>query len=363
MFPVGTIINENDILTYLVWIPRYKYLIPAGTGARTISITFEDKNTSKSTGDAVTTYLTHPAFTFDGERSGFWVGKFEATGTISNITVKPNTPSLINQNVSSFFTAMRNMEVTDNIYSFNSSEVDTHMMKNSEWGVVAYLSMSTYGINNEIYKNNSSSYYTGRSGGNVGDSQIKYYGNEYISTGFYSYDGKCATTASIANGIDSNCTSTDNYVSDLSLAYNASTTGTIYGVYDMSGGANEFVMGNYNNYSGYSTTQNSGFTGPTGYDSGTYTGINFPDSKYYNIYKGLTAVTACNGGVCFGDALSETSGWYGDSSSTISGIYPWFMRGGYCYSTSSVGIFSFGSGNGNVHSDRSARLVVFTGDN
>ncbi|MDD3305423.1 MAG: type II secretion system protein, partial [Bacilli bacterium] len=144
--PLGTVVRETDILTYLVWIPRYKYVIPAGTGARSINIVFENSTTPKSNGTAIgTNYRTHPAFTFDQELNGFWVGKFEITGTIDAMTVKPNLTALREQSVSSFYAEISNMQTSGNAYGFNANEVDTHMMKNDEWGAVAYLSMSTYG--------------------------------------------------------------------------------------------------------------------------------------------------------------------------------------------------------------------------
>jgi hypothetical protein len=355
---LGTVVNEADILTYLVWIPRYKYAIPAGSGARNINIVFENSLTSKSNGTAIeTNYLTHPAFTFGSkETNGFWVGKFETTGTLASITIKPNLASLANQTVSVSYTAIRNMEASGNKYSFNSNEVDTHMMKNDEWGAISYLSMSTYGLNSEIYKNNSSSYYTGRSGGNVGGSQVLVSSNEYINTGFYTYDGKCASTTTLAPGINTNCTAIGNAVSDTSLSYKASTTGNIYGIYDMSGGSWEYLMGNYQNYSGASLTYNSGFNGQNGDSTTVTTGLNFPGGQYYNLFTTITATTACNGGICYGHALSETSGWYGDYAYMIRSNTPWFIRGGSYDYTTTAGVFSFLSYTG----DRGygARVVI-----
>lgn len=61
-----SIINTDDILGYFVWIPRYKYRIKNSKKGipSTIDLIFEDKNTSKSKGDAISNYYTHPAFTF-----------------------------------------------------------------------------------------------------------------------------------------------------------------------------------------------------------------------------------------------------------------------------------------------------------
>lgn len=363
---VGTTVSSSDVLTYLVWIPRYSYYIPTSgtTTPSEIQIKFENKTAAKETGDAKTTYLTHPAFTFGNkELNGFWAGKFELTGTISAITVKPAT-SLRNQTVSSFYTAISSMKDSGNEYSFNSTEVDTHMIKNSEWGAMAYLSHSKYGLNSEIYKNNSgsTSYYTGRSGGNVGGSQVLANGSEYNSAGYYRYDGGCAVKLADVPGIDANCTTVTNTVSDLSLAYNASTTGNIYGVYDMSGGSSEYVMTNLNYYSGYSSTSNSGFNGLI-YGAADYTdGIDFPDEKYFNLYTEKPIATACNGGICYGDALSETAGWYGDFTGMITERYPWLLRGGYSTNTTVAGSFNFSFSDGKAGSIYSSRLIVTLND-
>ena len=169
----GTVITENDILTYLVWIPRYRYeIFDDGTNIsvtatdsvniQTINIVFENKDMTTSTGDTVGEYLTHPAFTFGSEElNGFWVGKFETTGDVTTTTIKPNIASLRNMNVSTIFTTTRDMESSGNIYGIEANEVDTHLMKNIEWGAVAYLSHSIYGLNGNMRYNNSSNYITG----------------------------------------------------------------------------------------------------------------------------------------------------------------------------------------------------------
>ena len=202
----GTEIPMDDILTMQVWIPRYKYKVwnynADGTkksSEQEIEIAFEngtDKTGEITCEDAISgtdgdpsetcklketnevcaddtcnnkTY-THPAFTFgDKEIKGFWIGKFELTGTIDSITTKPNLGSLNNQSVSSYETNIMKMNDSGNKYGIPTS-MDTHMIKNSEWGAVAYLSNSKYGICTsgtckKVNINNSSKLYTGRSGG------------------------------------------------------------------------------------------------------------------------------------------------------------------------------------------------------
>ena len=200
------------------------------------------------------------------------------------------------------------------------------MMKNSEWGAAAYLSHSKYGVNREVYINNSEGFYTGRSGGNYGGKTPinKTYTDQtsttrYNSYGFYTWDGYLLNYN----------TNTKSSTRDLNKV--ASTTGNITGVYDMSGGAFEYVMGNYND-----TISSSSFT-------------SMPDGKYYDKYTTTSVLTACNGGVCYGHALSETSWWYDDYAVFVSANDPWFIRGGSYSAYASTGAFSFRNINGDVH--------------
>ena len=326
----GTTIPMTDINTMWVWIPRFNAVTPSnyngGTQAKpnAIDVTFVKQNETAI-----------DAFTFGTKQlSGFWYGKFEIGGTlaspctnetcnVSNIVVKPNVSSLRNQKVSSFFYAARSMEQTGNSFGFISSEVDTHMSKNNEWGAVAYLTQSIYGrcINSttctEIGINNNSSYITG-------------------------YGAPPGSDYNASNG-----------AYNTSLGKDASTTKNIYGIYDMSGGALEYVMGvladpNGKPRSGNSSSWNSGFTGMLK-DGTTYTGVSFPDTKYYNNYTGTTYT---------GHALTETKNWYSDGANFVNSGYPWFKRGGSRNNITYAGVFCFYRDNGNSGSDSSSRLVI-----
>ena len=359
----GVEVNQSDILAYLVWIPRYKYKIwtlqESSKGQeQEIEIVFESKE-EISTGTQVGEYITHPAFWWDDdsdgvrdtgeELSGIWVGKFETTGSATTPTVLPDTQSLRRQNVSTQFqTALKFAGGTmsnDGSVTFAGSptygltaNTDSHMMKNSEWGAVAYLSHSKYGVNREIYINNSEGFYTGRSGGNVGGSTpINGTYTDQTSTtqsntyGFYTWDGYLLNYN----------TNTKSSTRDLTKV--ASTTGNITGVYDMSGGTWEYVMGNYNN-----TVGSSGFS-------------TFPASKYYDKYTTTSSLTACNGGVCYGHALSEADTWYSDYGDFVSSGYPWFYRGGHYGGGVFAGVFYFYNNSGNAFSSYAARLVFGIG--
>ncbi|MGN1029249.1 MAG: hypothetical protein ACI4P7_04095, partial [Bacilli bacterium] len=113
-------------------------------------ITFVDNKTS-----------AHDAFTFGTQNlNGFWVGKFETShntlsssttynnlgctsDTCSNangIIIKPNVQSLGYNNVSNFYYGILSMTQTGNSFGFDKTTdttLDTHMMKNNEWGAVA----------------------------------------------------------------------------------------------------------------------------------------------------------------------------------------------------------------------------------
>ena len=399
---LGTEIPMDDILTMQVWVPRYKYKVwnynadgTAKSSPQEIKITFEKgtattgeiscSDSISGTDGAVSetcklksdnlactdstcngkTY-THPAFTFGTEQlEGIWVGKFETTGTISDITIKPDLSSLRNQNVSAFESNIMAMNDSGNKYGF-ATTVDTHMMKNQEWGAVAYLSHSKYGINKEININNSSSFYTGRSGGNVGG-QTPINGTytdqtsttQYNSYGFYTYDGYLLNYN----------TNTKSSTKDMTKI--ASTTGNIYGIYDMSGGAYEYVMGNIVSndgttmMSGYSTSINSGYTGII-YDSGSYTSYtgtySYPENKYIDKYSFGTSDTQRIRSK-LGDAVKEVYntgnyGWYSDYSYLAYSSTHWFRRGSNYNDSSDAGVFYSYCYYGNADSYYSSRLVI-----
>ena len=193
------------------------------------------------------------------------------------------------------------MEQPNNSFGFVSTEVDTHMNKNNEWGAVAYLTQSIYGrctnstTCTEIGINNNRNYITG-------------------------YGAPAGNSSSNSNG-------TYNTL----LGKDASTTGTIYGIYDMSGGAYEFVMGVYSK-----TISNSGFS-------------SLPDSKYYNNYTGSSYT---------GHALTETAGWYSDDADFVNSSSPWFIRGRSYGDGLAAGVFYFSRDAGGSYYLYSSRLVI-----
>jgi hypothetical protein len=342
---VGTTITDSDILQYYVWIPRYKYLLwnaeNGSSDPQAISITFEDKTATKSTGSTNGTWLTHPAFTFGTtELNGIWVGKFETSGTVTNLTIKPNVVSLTNQTVSAMFNATRDEENTYAAnYGISSSEIDTHMMKNMEWGAVAYLSSSIYGR----YTNATTCIASG----------CEVWINNVTSGSYVGAVTGCSGATVSADEVSQTTCSTG--YDWTTLGVNASTTGNQYGIYDMSGGAYEYVMGNMVGSDGNFYSSSAGFSVT-------------PDSKYYNSYNYQSDVniyTDHSRGL-LGDATketlktfgSETGGWNSDYAFLPSGVSSWFKRGGYASYGDGAGVFDFHRHNGVAHNLGSFRSVL-----
>ena len=197
-----TPIMEEDILAYYVWIPRYKYKLfnvsySGGTSPSLIDVVFENKTASTGIAKCTTSeigvetcqnkangnYYTHPAFTFGNqELTGIWVGKFETTGNDITPTIKLNEISLRNQNVSTQFITSQKFNSASYLTNIETNQADAHMMKNIEWGAVAYLKQSKYGLGiTDIAMNNSSGFYTGRSSGDPSKT-------DYSSEGTYKYN-------------------------------------------------------------------------------------------------------------------------------------------------------------------------------
>ena len=197
------------------------------------------------------------------------------------------------------------------------------MMKNDEWGAVAYLSKSKYGKQNEeVWINNSGSYITGSAGNSASAGSNTGTTNDYTST----------------QGVK------------------ASTTGTVYGVYDMSGGAWEYVAGYVNN----------GDSNLTSYGSSLVNG----DAKTKNVYNKASSDNNTNNYNAnsgkYGDAVYETSAngnsssssWYGDYSYFPHTSSPFFLRGGAYGNGTSAGVFYFFLSVGNSNSNFSFRPVL-----
>ncbi len=390
-YTIGDTIPEETIESYFVWIPRYRYQLwdlgnydslttIDASKVHEIPIIFGDYNTSDEKESECTTpmesgasgncsvgdYMTHPAF-ISIPSTGFWVGKFETgyDGATSVAEAQQNindsSKVIIKPNVISW----RGIQAANAFYSsYNyKRELDSHMMKNTEWGAVAYLQHSAYGSQTSVRINNNSDYLTG------------YQANNEPTCGYTGTNEECNRNCN-----DGTC----------NVAYPnstlASTTNNISGVFDMSGGSWEYVMGvmldeQGNPMSGKNSIYNSGFNGIFGCptcdnDTSDLTsltgGYDFSHNKYYDIYAYATVDEQYQRRI-LGDATEEIGpfgtvkyltqtrqigSWYTNQASFIWSSSPWFIRGAPHTYGLNAGAFAFGNGNGHVHSAVSFRMIL-----
>ena len=357
----GDVLDESKPYSQLVWIPRFAYKITSGWHSNTTGTvevvfvgtdnkgkdgtvyngTYAEATSGITSGGAMKNYVVEPAFDYgDKKLEGFWIGKFESshTGcttdkTTGQATFTGNEVMQIKANVTSWrsitigdsFTTCLNINKASNLYGLNTNDnvVDPHMVKNTEWGAVAYLSKSKYGKETEeVFINNSSSYITGNAGNTASDVSTVGVTNEYNTP----------------NG------------------QKASTTGNIYGVYDMSGGNWERVAAYVNN--GHENLQIYGKSLVNG------------EAKYKEVYEqGGTDTQELNYGKAaskYGDAAYETSNgyassstsWYVDYASFVASSSPFFLRGGGYNDTTNAGMFCFNNTAGQVYSYFGFRVAI-----
>ncbi len=318
--------------SYWVWIPRYEYKIeytdPSDKSqGGNIDINFIPvSKTSPTSG-----YKIHPAFEngsdtnftngeWDEELAGIWVMKYEASNTSNKPKSLPGVKS------------WRSIEIGDMYtYSLNfDSTKGSHLMKNSEWGAVAYLAHSEYGRNGvEVtINNNGETYYTGGGTGTAYKTNV-----------------------------------------------NQSTTGNVTGIYDLSGNAYECVAGyipngnsNLLTYGSPMITSSTGEAKETGYLSYStkyVTAYPYNSSSDNNInnYNQYAAVDSNTYG--YGDAVLETStagsgstSWHRDNSKFPTSTDSFFNRGGVYPNGPFAGLFSFYDTPGKSYSNVSFRAVL-----
>ena len=389
------VIPEDNIESYFVWIPKYRYqlwdlgkydsLTEIDTSkVHEIPVIFGDYNTSDNVEGECTTpmesgasgncnigdYMTHPAFLSISSK-GFWVGKFEtgyegAESTeeaevnerdASKIIVKPNAYS------------WRGIQVANAFYTSYDYKrnLDSHMMKNTEWGAIAYLQHSKYGSQTSVRLNNNLSRITG------------YTANNEPTCGYTDTNEECNRYCN-----DESCnTAYPNKTADGQLS---STTNNVSGVFDMSGGAWEYVMGvmldqNGNPMSGRNSLYNSGFNGTFGSptsdnDTSGLTsltdGYEWPEKKYYDTYiynttnqqyirRILGDATGEMGPFTSATYLTKTgniASWYADTTHFVFSYNSWFIRGGNDSRGLGAGAFAFATSGGRFESWLSFRLIL-----
>ena len=352
----------GEVESYFVWIPRYAYRITYyanetsnqvtgycdGKGIREVNGTVRQQiGTAKEVISNGKSYIVHPAFRdgtsnnfkngeWDSELSGIWVAKYEVShsdatlssaGSSNTMKIVPRVQSWRSITIGNMYT---------NSYNYDRSK-ESHLMKNSEWGAVAYLTHSQYGRNgHEIDINNSSDYITGNGGGSTNASSTSEEPNAY----------------------------------NTEKGAKASTTGNIYGIYDLSGGAWEYVASYISNGNAI-LSNGSSFTNTTkdaeGYKKEgfstkyatvyPYNSSNDDGANNYSDYK--------NAGYGYGDAILETSqangigSWHSGCSFFPLRDGSFFICGGFYDTGANAGAFCFNHGyGGTVNTNRSFRPVL-----
>ena len=209
-------------------------------------------------------------------------------------------------------------------------------MKNTEWGAVAYLSHSEYGIGNEVNINNSLDFITG-------------------------YSAAPGTNQSMVPGEYANSdNNTKTQPWNTPIGYLASTTGNISGIYDMSGGVWEYMA---------ACVEES----PGGSDFDTETLAQEMAKGYIDKYDKSSTINSYNNRI-LGDATGEMgpfysyyenngtlythSSWYGDDATFIESGHPWFIRGSESRSGVIAGMFYSRGYMGYAYYDVGFRLVL-----
>ena len=335
--------------SYFVWIPRYAYRItyysnqdstkPTGysDGRGIVDV---NGNVIQKLDDGIKTidyngnsYIVHPAFMndaatgynnggWDSELSGIWISKFEVSrsdatkdneGNLETIKSVPNVVSikLGNDNINSFY---------DKAIQYDTTK-SSHLQKNSEYGAVVYLTHSQYGRNgHEVDINNSAKYITGNGGGSPDANPVNDTANAY----------------------------------NTSKGQKASSTGNIYGVYDLSGGAWEHIAA-------FDAKGNERYL-----DYGSEFTQERKSSKYATAY--INGTTTYNGDIVYsvgktGDATKEVFdgnnlNWFNDEQHILYVDNPFFVRGGAYERTTGAGIFNSGWNIGSPADSGSFHLIL-----
>lgn len=328
--------------SYWVWIPRFEYKITytdESNYANGGNIEVKLIDVSQTTPDKG--YIIHPAFTnesstkyenggWNKEISGFWAAKFEMSMEENGEHVETSSSDIGNQPISNTIKMVSKPNVTSwcNILSGNAyinsfnydRQKESHLMKNSEWGAIAYLAYSKYGLNGtEIFINTSN--VTGQSTGK--------------------------TNAS---------TSDTNYLYNTTQGVGASTTGNITGIYDMSGGLWEFTA-----------SYNSADTSSKLNDNGLGYYVKGADSTQYMMAynNNVNNANATNTIGKIGDGIKELrnnasnkASWFGDSVFVPYTKNCFSIRGGYNGANSEAGIFCAGYNSGSASVNKSFRTVL-----
>lgn len=329
-----------------------------------------------------TTWSTHPAFTWGNtDLNGIWIGKFEMTGSRTNPTVKPNEHANINEDIGVLYTMAKSIGYNDpnntggnpvsglttNKHGLSAS-TKSHMVRNSDWGAAVYLTASVYGAGYNGVMPNVAVTTSSDADNQSADFGITGCGPS-SSSSMANYSDGAGLNSSVVSSLTA-CSANKERAYNGSIGTHASTTGNVYGVYDMSGGAFEYVMGNLTHGNTTEPEEN--------YDTDAF--INQVGEPYVNLYRideynwgfmgnmfafapawlkddnstiNVMNVDICTYSSCGGGAIHETSlyqknsydgGWNSEAHGFIDGASVWNIRGGSARSDGNgSGVFSFTS--------------------
>lgn len=356
--------------SYWVWVPRFAYKMIYYTNTKKTTVTtskslygdidvlfmygtsdthYRDKNGEPQ--PLPTGYKVHPAFQamtteadkttnplgkWDTELEGIWIAKYQASceeskngaawtantgayGGGNKLTTNAGNTSSTKVRIVSKPSRKTWCDIYEsNIYANCENmytELNSHQMKNSEWGAAVYLAYSQYGRNGkEISVNECVSLYTG--GGKARNTTAAY-------SWFYNYDAS---------------TFESTYAWNTTRGVQSSSTGNIYGIYDLSGCSYERVA-SYVQSSGENFLKHS----QTLVDSSTLRNKQiYPASFSSSVY---------------GDAVYETSKgtsswetWNEDLAAYPTTSSPSFARGEFAVDMEEAGQFAYRTDDGDTSS-------------
>ena len=279
-------------------------------------------------------------------------------------TFQPKTYSMNYINVNDAYNISKVLTEKGNIYGLSSSTTDSHLMKNSEWGAVAYLAQSSYGNNgtepyiNNITLNGGSRQRTDDIAGGTGVDSV--YAVTGVTTGSISA-GAAGSTIDNINSTTGNTANSGVYTWDQENGQKSSSTLNMYGVFDMSGGVWERTAGyisngnwNLNGYGSSFTKDKVSTKYATVYprdasqDDSSKSYDTSTTEKSNQVYTTLSTANYKTNKYIYGDAIRETStsgtgstSWNGDYSYFPALLSPFTIRGGYLWNGSTAGLFSF----------------------
>ena len=256
-----------------------------------------------------------------------------ANQKLSYPVFKPLTYAYNNISTGDCYTISQEIAKANSFYGLNSDKTDSHQMKNSEWGAVAYLTQSSYGRNGTEVTINAQNL------------------NNLNSKFIYAVTGYANTTANDVT---------------------ASSTNNKSGIFDLSGCVWEYVTayisnGNPNidaygkSYANNTANANGDQILSTKYSTVyPYNSSNDSSANNYSLYLNKKSTT-----YGFGNAILEVSSsgenstsWNEDSSYFIGAKCPFLARGNSYKNDINAGIFAFGRSYGVPAYDSGFRSVL-----